>query len=126
VTFVKGKVTLTRLYHFQLAPLEQIVRKLREADRLQAEGADFHSVCRHVEISVRTYSVERVLAEVPWHAWKTSVYSRLSFTPCVRRARFRGAQPYSAEPAREGFELGKVRVQIRWSLCESQYRHAAV
>jgi putative transposase len=34
---------------------EQIVRKLREADRLLAEGADVHAVCRHLEISVQTY-----------------------------------------------------------------------
>jgi putative transposase len=34
---------------------EQIVRKLREADRLLAEGADVDSVCRHLEVSVQTY-----------------------------------------------------------------------
>ena len=34
---------------------EQIVRKLREADRLQAEGADLDVVCRHLEVSVQTY-----------------------------------------------------------------------
>src|SRR5260370_11107503 len=34
---------------------EQIVRKLREADRLQAEGADVDAVCRHLEVSVQTY-----------------------------------------------------------------------
>ena len=34
---------------------EQIVRKLREADRLQAEGADIDQVCRHLEVSVQTY-----------------------------------------------------------------------
>src|SRR6266849_4670072 len=34
---------------------EQIVRKLREADRLLAEGADVDAVCRHLEISVQTY-----------------------------------------------------------------------
>jgi len=33
---------------------EQIVRKLREADRLQAEGADVDAVCRHLEVSTRT------------------------------------------------------------------------
>jgi putative transposase len=30
---------------------EQIVRKLREADRLLAEGGDAPGVCRHLEIS---------------------------------------------------------------------------
>jgi hypothetical protein len=45
VTFMKGK---------RQTP-EQIVGKLREADRLQAEGANVDAVCRHLEISVRTY-----------------------------------------------------------------------
>ena len=30
---------------------EQIVRKLREADRMQAEGADIATVAKHLEIS---------------------------------------------------------------------------
>jgi hypothetical protein len=34
---------------------EQIVRKLREAERLQAEGADVDAVCRHLEVSVQTF-----------------------------------------------------------------------
>ena len=34
---------------------EQIVRKLREADRLLAEGADLQLVCRTLEVSVQTY-----------------------------------------------------------------------
>jgi putative transposase len=34
---------------------EQIVRKLREADRLLAEGSDLDAVCRQLEISVQTY-----------------------------------------------------------------------
>jgi putative transposase len=34
---------------------EQVVRKLREADRLLAEGSDIDAVCRHLEISVQTY-----------------------------------------------------------------------
>jgi hypothetical protein len=34
---------------------EQIVRKLREAERLQAEGADLDAVCRHLEVSVQTF-----------------------------------------------------------------------
>jgi putative transposase len=34
---------------------EQIVRKLREADRLLAEGADVDAVCRQLEVSVQTY-----------------------------------------------------------------------
>lgn len=34
---------------------EQIVRKLREADRLQAEGADVDAVCRQLEVSVQTF-----------------------------------------------------------------------
>jgi putative transposase len=34
---------------------EQVVRKLREADRLLAEGSDLQGVCRHLEVSVQTY-----------------------------------------------------------------------
>ena len=45
VTFVKGK---------RHTP-EQVVRKLREADRLLAEGSDVDAVCRHLEVSVQTY-----------------------------------------------------------------------
>jgi hypothetical protein len=32
-----------------------VVRKLREADRLLAEGSDVDAVCRHLEVSVQTY-----------------------------------------------------------------------
>src|SRR5258708_38593110 len=39
---------------------EQIVRKLREADRLLADGADLDGVCRHLEVSVQTYQRWRV------------------------------------------------------------------
>jgi putative transposase len=39
---------------------EQIVRKLREADRLLAEGADLALVCRQLEVSVHTYQRWRV------------------------------------------------------------------
>ena len=35
---------------------EQVVRKLREAERLQAEGVDVDAICRQLEVSVRTYS----------------------------------------------------------------------
>ena len=38
----------------------QVVRKLREADRLLAEGADLGLVCRQLEISVQTYQRWRV------------------------------------------------------------------
>ena len=34
---------------------EQIVRKLREADRLLGEGADVAEVARHLEVSEQTY-----------------------------------------------------------------------
>jgi putative transposase len=34
---------------------EQIVRKLREGDRLLNEGADVAAVCRHLEISEQTF-----------------------------------------------------------------------
>jgi transposase-like protein len=34
---------------------EQIIRKLREAERLQAEGADIATVACHLEISEQTF-----------------------------------------------------------------------
>lgn len=34
---------------------DQIVRKLRKADRLLAEGADIAAVARHLEVSEATY-----------------------------------------------------------------------
>ena len=34
---------------------EQIVRKLREAERMQAEGADVATVAKHLEISEQTF-----------------------------------------------------------------------
>jgi putative transposase len=34
---------------------EQVVRKLREADKLLAEGAGVEDVCRHLEVSIQTY-----------------------------------------------------------------------
>jgi transposase-like protein len=34
---------------------EQVVRKLREADRLLGEGADIAAVARHLEISEQTF-----------------------------------------------------------------------
>ena len=39
---------------------EQIVRKLREADRLLGEGAQIADVARHLEVSEQTY-----------HRWRT-------------------------------------------------------
>ncbi len=34
---------------------EQIVRKLREADKLLADGADLATVAKHLEVSEQTY-----------------------------------------------------------------------
>ncbi len=34
---------------------EQVVRKLREADRLLAEGSDVAEVARHLQVSEQTY-----------------------------------------------------------------------
>ena len=34
---------------------EQVVRKLREADKLLAEGADIATVAKHLEVSEQTY-----------------------------------------------------------------------
>jgi transposase-like protein len=45
---------------------EQVVRKLREADKLLAEGAEVEDVCRHLEVSVQTY--QRWRAQYPGNA----------------------------------------------------------
>jgi putative transposase len=44
-------VTMARRRHTP----EQIIRKLREADRLLAEGADVADVARYLEVSEQTY-----------------------------------------------------------------------
>ncbi len=44
-------ITMARRRHTP----EQIIRKLREADRLLAEGADIADVARHLEVSEQTY-----------------------------------------------------------------------
>jgi putative transposase len=44
-------VTMARRRHTP----EQIIRKLREADRLLAEGADIADVARHLEVAEQTY-----------------------------------------------------------------------
>jgi putative transposase len=54
VTIARTGEEVTQLKGKRHTP-EEIVRKLREADRLQAEGADVDAVCRHLEISVQTY-----------------------------------------------------------------------
>lgn len=54
VTIARLGEEVTQLKGKRHSP-EQIVRKLREADRLQAEGADLDAVCRHLEVSVQTY-----------------------------------------------------------------------
>src|SRR5690348_4032534 len=44
-------ITMARRRHTP----EQIIRKLREADRLLNEGADLAAVARHLEVSEKTY-----------------------------------------------------------------------
>jgi len=54
VTIARLGEEVTQLKGKRHSP-EQVVRKLREADRLLAEGADLDAVCRHLEVSVQTY-----------------------------------------------------------------------
>ena len=49
---------------------EQVVRKLREADRLLAEGADVALVCRSLEVSVQTSALTPVRRTARAH-WRT-------------------------------------------------------
>jgi transposase-like protein len=44
-------ITMARRRHTP----EQIIRKLREADRLLGDGADVAQVARHLEVSEQTY-----------------------------------------------------------------------
>jgi putative transposase len=44
-------ITMARRRHTP----EQVIRKLREADRLLAEGAEIADVARHLEVSEQTY-----------------------------------------------------------------------
>ncbi len=39
---------------------EQVIRKLREGERLLGEGQDLAGVCKHLEVSEQT-----------WHRWRT-------------------------------------------------------
>jgi len=34
---------------------DQVIRKLREADAMLAQGADIAGICRHLEVSEQTY-----------------------------------------------------------------------
>jgi putative transposase len=52
-TMVGGRRMIT-VKHRRHTP-EQVVRKLREADRMLSEGADLPAVCRQLEVSEATY-----------------------------------------------------------------------
>jgi len=49
-----GRRRMITMKHRRHTP-DQIVRKLREAEKLIAEGADVPTVCRHLEVSEQTY-----------------------------------------------------------------------
>jgi transposase-like protein len=49
-----GRRRMITVKHRRHTP-DQIVRKLREAEKLIAEGADVPTVCRHLEISEQTF-----------------------------------------------------------------------
>jgi putative transposase len=49
-----GRRRMIRMKQRRHTP-EQVVRKLREADRLLGEGADVPAVCRDLEVSEQTY-----------------------------------------------------------------------
>ena len=49
-----GEEGLTHVKRRRHTP-EQVIRKLREADRLLAEGQDVDEVTRHLEVSPQTY-----------------------------------------------------------------------
>jgi transposase-like protein len=49
-----GRRRMITVKHRRHTP-DHIVRKLREAEKLIAEGADVPTVCRHLEISEQTF-----------------------------------------------------------------------
>ena len=49
-----GQRRMSTVQHRRHTP-EQVVRKLREADRLLSEGADIATVARHLEVSEQTF-----------------------------------------------------------------------
>jgi len=49
--WAKGMIAMARRRHTP----DQIVRKLREADRMLAEGSDIAAVARHLEVSEQTF-----------------------------------------------------------------------
>ena len=76
---------------------EQIVRKLREADRLLAEGADVAAVARHLEVSEQTY-----------HRW---------------RAQYGGMK---ADDARRLKELERENATLKRLLADAEVEKAAL
>ena len=51
---IVGERRMVKVKYRRHSP-EQVVRKLREADRMLGEGADLDAVCRHLEVSQPTY-----------------------------------------------------------------------
>ena len=49
-----GQRRMKTVQHRRHTP-EQVIRKLREADKLLAEGADIATVAKHLEVSEQTY-----------------------------------------------------------------------
>jgi transposase-like protein len=49
-----GQRRMNTVQHRRHTP-EQVIRKLREADKLLADGADVATVARHLEVSEQTY-----------------------------------------------------------------------
>ena len=83
---------------------EQIVRKLREADRLLAEGTDVDAVCRHLEVSVQTYErwraqyrAKRDVDGAGMRNWLLFGEPLLSDTPTGKRAEMRMRLAFAAE-----------------------------
>src|SRR5947209_6827959 len=88
-----------------------VVGKLREADKLLAEGADLEDVCRHLEVSVQTYQ-----------RWRAQ-YRSMRPEDVVLRERLRllarkhpryGYRKIHIILRREGWVCNRKRVQRLW------------
>ena len=65
---------------------EQIIRKLREADRLLGEGAEIAEVARYLEVCEQTYDQWRNQFGGPWSPYASGVTAEATRCPDSPRA----------------------------------------
>jgi transposase-like protein len=88
---------------------EQVIRKLREADRLLAEGADIADVARDLEVSEQTYHRWRA-ARRAWLATRRVLWGLAGWASQVRSV---NVQP-ALHIAGESTSSGRAGVRLTW------------